>query len=97
MIFSISACAIGASTVNTIVGKYVPCVFQMDQCPHLGIATNNHMSAPSAIAAIGSAFRYKLFPAEMYRSGATITGATEYLYIIYKIGIGHIIYLTMHN
>ena len=62
----------------------------MQQGPKLGVAAQNYVAATSAIAAIGAAFRYKLFATERGCTRATLTAFTMYFNVVYKIFSCHI-------
>jgi hypothetical protein len=47
------------------------------------------MSSPAAITPVGTTFRYEFLSPEVCRSGSSVPGTAEYLYIINKIGTGH--------
>jgi hypothetical protein len=49
----------------SIFGEYMTLIFQVQQGPHLVIASQYNMAAPSSISTIGATFGLKFLPAEM--------------------------------
>ena len=77
--------AAAAASALAVTGKHVAVVFQRQQCPHLFVAAQYHVTAATAVAAVGSAFRHIFGAVEMTRSGAALARAAMYLHVVDEI------------
>ena len=75
----------GAGTRFTVLGEYVPLVFQVYQRPVLAVAAQDDAAAPSAVAAVGPAESDEFFAPEMSRTGPSRPRTGEYLDVIYEV------------
>ena len=74
-----------ATTRISVPCNHVPSVFQVQQCPMLGVATNNDVPSTTAIASIRPAFGRHSVAHEMGGAGASSAGTAANLYVIDKI------------
>jgi hypothetical protein len=74
------------AAANSIPGKDVALVPEMKQSPHLIVPSQDDIPAPASVASVGTSLWNELLPAEVSRTGTTITCSAKYFNIIYKIG-----------
>jgi len=55
-----------------VTGLDMPLIFQVKQCPQLGITLQNDMSAPAAISAVRPPLGYEFLPPEVCGARSTI-------------------------
>ena len=69
----------------SILGKDVHCVFEVKECPHLGVALQDDMATTSAVAPIGSCFGVVLHSEQMRRACASFARAYEDFDVVYEV------------
>ena len=64
-------------------------VFQVQQRPHLGIAPQDHMTAPTAVTSIRTTLRRRTVAVHVRAARATLSGAAAQLHIVNEILARH--------
>lgn len=86
----LSGGTVGTSGLS-VGGEYMTLVAQWQQSPHMTVASQDYVSAPAAVAAVGASFGNILRPMEMSAPRAPFSGATKNLDVVYKIRFCHIV------
>ena len=73
------------ATRNPVASEDMLRVTQVEQGPQLCIATQDDITAATAVAAVGTAFWDVFLPTEVQRTCTAFARAAEYLYVIYKV------------
>ena len=65
LVLSVLSKAAAFSARLSVGGENVPLIFQVEQRPQVAVATQNDMSATSAVSTVGAAFRHVFGAMEM--------------------------------
>ena len=69
----------------TVSGENMTLIAQMKEGPHIAVPLEDNMSSASSVAPVRSPFGHIFGTVEMTASGSSLSGAAEYLYIIYEV------------
>ena len=64
-------------------------VAQVEQCPVVAVATQDDVSASSAVAAVGASIRHVFGASHVCGTSSALTRAAIYLYVVYKVRFCH--------
>ena len=76
-------------TVLAILGKNVLAVFEVYECPVLGLIFEYYMSSLATVSPVRSSLRDILRTVEMHRTRSAVSRPAEYLYVVYEIAVCH--------
>jgi hypothetical protein len=76
-------------TILAILGKLVALIFKVNKSPILAVALKDDATTLTSVTTIGTSEGYEFLATEVARASTTVTRASEYLYVIYKIRTCH--------